>query len=77
MRALHVMLAVAVMIAAGCASRPEAVSSCTLMENPETRTVDCFGCSGGVCKTAPAGWVVVSESEDEQCTASSGGCKLR
>jgi hypothetical protein len=61
----------------------QAVSGCQLMSDPATGKVDCFGCSGANCKTAPAGWSYYSTPTAPgtvgipyACFASENGCQL-
>ncbi|MBD3359440.1 MAG: hypothetical protein GF365_01895 [Candidatus Buchananbacteria bacterium] len=52
---------------------------CVLLQNPETGEVDCFGCANGVCKDAPADWVLYEAPEigiPYSCFASEQGCQL-
>jgi hypothetical protein len=52
---------------------------CVLLQNPKTGEVDCFGCANGVCKDAPADWVLYEAPEigiPYSCFASEQGCQL-
>lgn len=58
----------------------QAVAGCQLMVDPPTGKVDCFGCSGANCKTAPAGWVPFEPGGavgiPYACFDSESGCQL-
>lgn len=62
----------------GVAGKP--VAGCSLMNDPSTGKVDCFGCSGTGCKAAPAGWVPFEPDGPVgvpySCFASDSGCEL-
>jgi len=61
--------------------KPAGSSTCDLMENKKSGKVDCFGCANGICKNAPAGWMMFERDPDSPsipyaCFESEQGCQL-
>jgi len=54
-------------------------NDCILLQNPQTKEVDCFGCANTVCKDAPGDWIVYKRPAvgiPYACTKSAKGCQL-
>jgi hypothetical protein len=54
-------------------------TDCVLLQNSQTKAVDCFGCHNNICKDAPKDWepyVKPSLSIPYACFKSDQGCQL-
>jgi hypothetical protein len=52
---------------------------CILLQNSQTKAVDCFGCYNNICKDAPQDWVIYTQPEvgiPYACFKSEQGCQL-
>lgn len=52
---------------------------CILLQNPETKKVDCFGCVNNKCKDAEATWKIYIPTEigvPYACVKTTEGCQL-
>jgi len=61
--------------------KPAGSSTCDLLQDPESGKVDCFGCAGGTCTSAPSGWVMYSQADGSMgipyaCYETESGCAL-
>ncbi len=54
-------------------------NECILLQNPETKEVDCFGCVGDNCKDAPLRWILYKKPAvgiPYACFETKNGCAL-
>ena len=54
-------------------------NDCILLQNPQTKEVDCFGCANNVCKDAPGDWIVYKKTGlgiPYACFKDVKGCQL-
>jgi flagellar basal body-associated protein FliL len=54
-------------------------ADCVLLQDPQTRAVDCFGCANNICKDAPTNWIPYVKPEvgiPYACFKTDKGCEL-
>jgi hypothetical protein len=52
---------------------------CILLQDPQTKAVDCFGCTNNKCKDAPASYQIYQPTQigiPYACQKSDQGCQL-